>query len=302
MLIDAHCHLDFPQLNATPEILAATLQAAKAAGVGGFVVAATQASSWQRLLKLTANQPNCFANVGLHPWCIAEHQPEDLQQLEALLKKALLKKALLRKALLKEAFTKKEGLIESPSKIIALGEIGLDFSTPELKSTIQQQESYFLAQVEIAQSLKLPLVIHHHKSLERILQLLKQTNFSNGGLIHGFSGSDEQAKTALNLGFKLGLGLNLLFHRAKRLQRQVIELPLTSWLLETDSPSLKPHPALSSTENPVISTPAHLLLVAEKFAQLTGLTLAQVEQHTFTHLLAIFPLAKPYLANSQLAT
>lgn len=280
MLIDAHCHLDFPQLNATPETLAATLQAAKAAGVGGFLVAATQANTWQRLLKLTAHQPNCFANLGLHPWFIAEHQPEDLQQLEAL----------LRKALLKEAFTKKEGLIENSSKIIALGEIGLDFSTPELTSTAKQQEGYFLAQVEIAQSLKLPLVIHHHKSLERILQLLKQTNFSYGGLIHGFSGSDQQAKEFLCLGFKLGLGLNLLFHRAKRLQRQVAELPITSWLLETDSPSAKPHSLLG-----VITNPTHLPLVAEKFAQLTGLTLAQVEQQTFANLLATFPLAKPHL-------
>lgn len=264
MLIDAHCHLDFPQLSATPEALAATLQTAKAAGVGGFVVAATQAKHWLRLLNLTANQPNCFANLGLHPWFIAEHLAEDLHQLEALLVKELAN--------------------NSPSKIIALGEIGLDFSTPELTSTAKQQESYFLAQVEIAQSLKLPLVIHHHQSLERILQLLKQTNFSYGGLIHGFSGSDQQAKEFLYLGFKLGLGLNLLFHRAKRLQRQVTELPLTSWLLETDSPSTKPHLLLG-----VITSPAHLALVVNKLAQLTHLSPAKITQQTYSNFLEAFP-------------
>lgn len=268
MLIDAHCHLDFPQLAASPQVLAATLTAANKAGVGSFLVAATQASSWQRLLALVASQPSCLASLGLHPWFIAQHRPEDLHQLESFL------------------------TVNKPNKIIALGELGLDFSTPELTSLASQQEEYFLAQVAIAQRLNLPLVLHHHQSLERILQLLKQANFSYGGLVHGFSGSDQQANEFLRLGFKLGVGLNLLFSRASRLQRQVASLPLTSWLLETDSPSLKAHPALSSAEKPVISTPAHLQLVAEKFSQLTGLSRAEIEKQTLANFLAAFPLAK----------
>lgn len=262
MLYDAHCHLDFPVFDVDREEV---LQRAKLAGVSKIILAGISAATWPRLLNLVENSastsllpsPQLYACLGLHPLFIAEHQPADLIQLKSL-------------------------LLENPN-IIALGEIGIDLHSPELQAQAAKQWQFFDAQLALAKELNLPVVIHVRKAMDKVLQRLRHYQLPQGGLLHAFSGSQQQAEQLVALGFKLGLGGGITYPRANKLRQIVQNLPLSAFLLETDSPDM-PLQGFQGRRN----EPANVALVAETLAELRQSTAAAVLPVLYANLVNTF--------------
>lgn len=205
MLIDAHCHLNFPDFDADRE---AVFERARAAGVGHFVVPGTTRQRWSNVLAL-GKRDDVSVCLGLHPYFIDEHRDTDLEALE-------------------------EALDASPG-VVAVGECGID---ARFEESWDAQWHYFDAQLHLAKKRALPVVIHCVQANDKVAKCLRQLDLPAGGLIHAFAGSPEQAQKFLDLGFVLGLGGAVTFERAKRLHRAVKSLPDDGYVLETDSPDM----------------------------------------------------------------
>ncbi|SEK26585.1 TatD family hydrolase [Halomonas daqiaonensis] len=205
MLIDAHCHLDFPDFDADRE---AVFERAKAEGVRHFLVPGTTRKRWPEVLAL-GERDDVDVCLGLHPYFIDEHRDADLEALE-------------------------EALDTNPG-VVAVGECGID---GRFEESWDAQWHTFDAQLRIAKARQLPVVIHCVQANDKVAKRLRQLELPAGGLIHAFAGSPEQARKFLDLGFVLGLGGAVTFDRAKRLHRAVKSLPDDGYVLETDSPDM----------------------------------------------------------------
>ncbi|WP_299232855.1 TatD family hydrolase [uncultured Halomonas sp.] len=205
MLIDAHCHLDFPAFDADRE---AVFERARSAGVGHFVVAGTTRACWDAVLAL-GGRDDVSVCLGLHPYFMESHRDADLDALA-------------------------QALDDNP-QVVAIGECGIDARFPE---TLEAQWKLFDAQLRLAKSRKLPVVIHCVQANDKVAKRLRQLALPVGGLIHAFAGSPEQASRFLELGFVVGLGGAVTFERARRLRRAVGSLPDDGYVLETDSPDM----------------------------------------------------------------
>lgn len=238
MLVDAHCHLDFPQFD---HDRAEVFAAAKAVGVSMFVVPGTTRARWQRVLKL-AGREDTWACLGLHPSFVEQHQTSDIAALDQLL--------------------------SEPSEVVAVGECGID---ARFEKTLEAQWHYFDAQLRLAKQHSLPVVVHCVHANDQVAKRLRQFELPRAGLIHAFSGSIEQANKFLNLGFKLGLGGAVTFERAKRLQRTVKALPNGTFVLETDSPDMP----LSGYQG-MRNEPIRLVEICEAVAKLREQTTSDI--------------------------
>ena len=203
--IDSHCHIDLVAFDADRH---AVLQRSKDNDVTDLIVPAVQASSWKKLQRISAAQSpvNIHAAYGLHPVFEQHHSPTDLLLLEKYL---------------------------SNHMPVAVGECGLDFFIDGHDRAKQME--YFAGQLDLAVQFKLPLIIHSRKSLDLVLKELRLRP-GLSGVIHSYSGSLQQAKQLIDLGFYLGFGGPITYTRATKLRRLIGELPLESLLLETDAP------------------------------------------------------------------
>ena len=220
-LFDTHCHLDFKVFE---NDFAEHIESANLSGVERFVVPSIGPSNWSRLEQLAAQYPSIYYALGLHPYFL-DTDSHTLQNRLA------------------------ELISQQPDKCIAVGECGLD-AVVAVDSQIQ--ERVLMQQIELAKTYKLPLILHSRKTHNRLLQLLKQSRFSYGGVLHGFSGSYQQAMQFVELGFYIGVGGVITYPRAQKTRKAVIELPIDCLVLETDAPDMpllghqgKPnHPAM----------------------------------------------------------
>ncbi|MEZ8101339.1 TatD family hydrolase [Vibrio bivalvicida] len=206
-LFDTHCHLDF---DAFKPNLAAQIKLANQVGVERFVIPSIGPSNWNRLEQLAAQYSSIYYAVGIHPYFVDIDSHIYQEQLDELLS-------------------------QNNEKCVAVGECGLDAM---VKVDSQIQERVFIQQLELAQSHQLPIILHARKTHNRLLQLLKQYGFSQGGVLHGFSGSYQQAMQFVELGFYIGVGGVITCPRAKKTRQAVCQLPLECILLETDSPDM----------------------------------------------------------------
>ncbi|MEO3865961.1 TatD family hydrolase [Rheinheimera fenheensis] len=232
-LFDSHCHLDLPELNA--EQLTHWRNALQA-GVEKLLIPAVEQAAWRNLLHLHQQHPDWHIALGIHPWWATQAKPDALSDLEALLAK------------------------HSP-QITAVGEIGLDFALDA--DSFEVQEKLFSQQLELAGTYQKPVILHHRKSQPQLLVELKKQQFAEGGILHAFSGSQQQAKAFIDLGFKLGIGGTITYERAEKTRHTVKNLPLSCFVLETDAPAMP----LSGYQGQV-NTPAQLALVFAAFCQL----------------------------------
>ncbi|MEQ5802180.1 TatD family hydrolase [Halomonas sp. H10-9-1] len=205
MLIDSHCHLDFPDFDADRD---AVIARARAAGVGHFVVPGTTRKGWPGVLALGARD-DVSVCLGLHPYFMQEHAEGDSEALA-------------------------QALDDHP-EAVAIGECGID---ARLDAPLDAQWRLFDAQLRLAKARALPVVIHCVRANDQVAKRLRQLDLPAGGLIHAFAGSPEQASKFLDLGFVVGLGGALTHERAKRLQRAAASLPDDGYVLETDSPDM----------------------------------------------------------------
>lgn len=206
MFIDTHCHLDFPPfMRDMPQ----TLAEVQRAEIKALIVPSVNAAHFDTIIDLTNQYPPIYAALGLHP--IYQHQPRDIAQLEYQLK-------------------------QQWHKVIAIGEIGLDcyIRAP----TIEQQDFFFNAQLTLAKKYHLPVILHSRRAHDLMYIALKKAQLPEVGIIHGFSGSFEQAMQFIRLGYFIGVGGTITYPRANKTRQAIARLPLSSLVLETDAPDM----------------------------------------------------------------
>lgn len=211
---DTHAHLDFPPF---VEDMASTISRFEQAGIKHVMIPAVSRDRFDALINLSLNHPNVFSiALGLHPLYIESHTHADLVYLESLL------------------------TTNQVPAIKAIGEIGLDSFLFNLSSApiFDKQVEFLMTQLDMANQFELPVILHSRRTHSVLLSLLKQAKVRRCGVVHGFSGSYEQALAFVKLGYKIGVGGTITYSRANKTRIAVSRLPLESLLLETDAPDM----------------------------------------------------------------
>lgn len=245
MLFDTHVHVNDDQF---AEDIDEVIARAKACGVESMVVVGFDRKTITRALEIVDEYDFIYASVGWHPVDAIDMTEDDLVWLEEVC---------------------------AHPKVVALGEMGLDYHWD--KSPKDIQKDVFRKQIKLARKLKLPIIIHNRDATEDIMTILREEKASEvGGIMHCFSGSPEIAKQCLDLNFYISLGGPVTFKNAKKPKEVAIQVPLDRLLIETDCPYLAPHPYRGKRNEP-----SYVKLVAQQIADLKGVDFEKVA-HTTT--------------------
>ncbi len=234
-LVDAHCHFDFPEFDDCRDD---ELAKARASGLVGLVIPGVRRSDWSRVRDTALAFPEGAYCLGIHPWYVGEHDAGDLELLEQLAS-------------------------DHPERFVAIGECGLD----RLRGALAEQWPWFEAQVGLAARLDLPLVIHSVRTHDEVHGALRRLNWNGPALIHGFSGSYQQAAKLVALGCSIGVGGVITHGRARKTRDAVARLPLEALVLETDAPDMSPQ-GVGAGRN----SPANLRQILSVLAELRGMS------------------------------
>jgi len=254
MFVDTHAHLTFEPLS---DVIDGVLTRAQASKVNQIITIGIDPASHCQALALAESQPMVYAGLGFHPYAADKVSPASL-------------------TLLKEQL--------AHPQVVALGEIGLDYLKSPVAHDIQQQA--LIAQVELAQALDLPIIIHNREAIEDILTCL-QPLAPLKGVMHCFTGSQREAERCLALGLHLGFNGIITFPSARDVQQVVPELPLEKILLETDCPYLAPQPVRGQT-----NAPEYIPHIATKIAELRGISVEEVGRQTTANARRLFGLGE----------
>jgi len=257
-LVDTHCHLNLPEVEAD---LPAVMARAGEAGVEVIVVPGIDLASSRRAVELAERWPGVHAAVGVHPHDAATWSPRVLAEIRALAR--------------------------SP-RVIAIGETGLDYYR-NLASRDSQLES-FRAQLDLASERALPVIVHSRSATAEVFAELEawiaRANRKNGrpaGVLHAFSGDPEGARRAVTLGFLLGVAGPVTYPKADDLRMMLAGVPAEHLLVETDAPYLAPVPHRGRRNEP-----AHVALVARGLAAALALEPADVASRTSSNAARLF--------------
>lgn len=252
MLIDSHCHLNFPDLaQRLPEVLANMAEA----GVDKAIAISVSRQSFEEVHAIAQNHPNIYATVGIHP---DDPEAEEFS-LEELLERA------------------------ARPKVVGIGETGLDYHW--CKGDLAWQHQRFALHIEAANRSGLPLVVHTRDAAEDTMRLLREHQ-AHAGVIHCFTEDVHAAKLALDLGFYISFSGIVTFKNAAAIQEAARYVPLDRLLVETDSPYLAPVPKRGKPNEP-----AYVRHTAAFVAQLRGDSLENIAQATTANCLRLFNLA-----------
>ena len=270
--IDTHCHLDAAEF--LPDVASVRARAASQ-GVAHCVLPAVSASNFAAVRLLAHEFSDSYA-LGIHPLCVPAAQEADLQTLDAELT-----------------------LRQSDPRLVAVGEIGLDYFVPALQQSPmrERQEFFYRAQLKLARKHGLPVILHVRRSADKLLKHLRELQPEGGwrGVGHAFNGSSNQALEFIKLGFKLGFGGTVTFDSARQIRRLASELPLNALVMETDSPDIPPHwlyrtaAQRAGGQGQGRNEPGELPRIAGVLAQLRGVSDAALAQATTANALAAFP-------------
>lgn len=269
MYIDAHSHWSDLRLSQAKDSIKAQLLQAEKLKITYFMQAGVDPEDWQRQFSLQKKFPENFGLCfGLHPYYVAD----------------IFKSGLI---------TKVEDSLDQLSQIlplaIALGEAGLDFrekvlGTIAVEKAMAFQIEAFENQIQLAHAFKKPLVLHivraHEKAIE-VLRMWKQEK-AYSGLVHAFTGSFETAQLYIELGFLISVGTAVTFAKNHKLHKCVQRLPIESFVIETDSPDQPPEGQQG------LNLPENLIKVAEKIAELRGLSAEKVLEITTDNFKRVF--------------
>jgi TatD DNase family protein len=252
MFIDSHCHLNFDVFDEQRDSLILRCLENQ---VAGFLVPATTFDSWSKLAILVKRYPEWRVAYGLHPYFLAE---ASLDQIDSLAEQC------------------------DTQRVVAVGEIGLDCWPNAVDMRVQLD--FFSRQLKIAKSLKLPVILHARKSYDLVFKCLREVGFNEGGVVHAFNGSVEQAKRFIDLGFLLGIGGTVTYPRAKKAHRVLASLSDEAFILETDSPDMPLH-GFQGQNN----TPLSIPLIAQCVAMIRKESVQRIAAQTYDNLLRVFP-------------
>ena len=250
MFIDTHCHIDS---SVSGDVY---IKNAYSANVKGLIFSFCNQDCYQAGIEFLDKYPDVFVSLGFHPEDADSITDKDLQCLDEVL--------------------------VSSSRIVAIGEIGLDYYWR--KDNKEKQRDLFQKQLDLAVKHQMPVVIHCRDAIQELYDILSQYKGKVKGVIHCFSGSYEMARAFIELGFVLGIGGVLTFKNSK-LYQVVEKIPLSSIVLETDSPYLTPEPHRGE-----MNESKYIPLVAEKIAQIKRISLSEVEKITTDNAKRVFDL------------
>jgi len=253
MLIDSHCHLDYPGL---AEDQQGVLSRAREAGIGGFLNISTRRSEWDRITATAAREADVWASIGIHPHEADAHADLDLA-------------ALIRGS--------------THSRVIAIGETGLDYYYEH--SERQTQQALFRTHIAAARETGLPLIVHTRDADKDTASILSDEMEKGAytGLIHCFTATAEFARQALGLGLSISLSGIVTFKNTKDLQAIARDLPDDRILVETDAPFLAPVPHRGKT-----CEPAYTADTARFLAELRGVEPERLAETTTCNFFALF--------------
>ena len=236
MLVDSHCHLNFPELATNIEDIRLAMTEN---GVGHALCISVTLKDFPQVLALADKYPNFFASVGVHP----DYESEPPFSSDTLF-----------------------DLAQHP-KVVAIGETGLDYF--RLTGNLDWQRERFRTHIRAAIKAKLPLIIHTRASAEDTLRIMEEENASEvGGVMHCFTETLDVAMRAIEMGFYISFSGIVTFKNASALKEVARHVPLDRILVETDSPYLAPIPFRGKTNQP-----AYVKHVAEEVARLRNLSI-----------------------------
>lgn len=245
VLIDTHAHIDVDRFDEDRDEVIAR---AEAAGIKAIINMGDSLESSQRSVELTHRYESVFAAVGIHPEEARPMNQADDQQLADWAEQA---------------------------KVVAIGEIGLDYYWVKDQEQRQIQQQVFIRQLDLARQLHLPVCVHNRDAHGDTMAILKKEGQGVRGVLHCYSGSLEMAKELMKLDWLIGVDGPLTFKNAAKLPEIVQNIPLERILLETDCPYMAPVPMRGKRNEP-----AFVYHVAEKLAELRKISLEQVAEQT----------------------
>ncbi len=259
MLIDSHCHINFPALaNQLPQVLLRMRQNQ----VTHALCAGVNLPAFPGILEIAEKYPNIYASVGVHPGYKDTVEPD----VATLVK-----------------------LADHP-KVVAIGETGLDYHRH--KGDLEWQRERFRIQIRAAKECGKPLIIHARKAPQDSLRIMREEGAGTdkggpGGVMHCFTDSWSMAEQAMDMGFYISFSGIVTYKAARELHEVARKVPLERMLIETDAPYLTPEPNRSKDNEP-----ANLRIVARRIAELKKVPLGQVAHHTTQNFLDLFKVSK----------
>lgn len=254
MLVDTHCHLDFESFDGERREV---LDRAATAGVQRIVVPALDLQNCQAVLALAERFAPVYAAVGVHPNSSADWE---------------------------DAWVERLRTFAAHEKVVAVGEIGLDYYWDKSPPSVQQRA--FSQQLALAADLDLPVIVHNREAHDDVVQTLAGSPLrdrEHRGVLHSFSAPWEIAQEALAMGYFLGFTGPVTFRKADELRSIVARMPSDRLLVETDAPFLAPHPHRGKRNEP-----AYVLHVAQKVAEIRGVSLKVIEAMTTENAAGLF--------------
>jgi TatD DNase family protein len=257
-LIDSHCHIYGEEFAGD---LAAVMERAKEAGITTMIAVGADLESSRQAVALAEANDNIYCSVGIHP-----HDAEGVTE---------------------EQYQTVRDLALSSRKVVAIGEVGLDFYRD--RSPRAAQEEVFRRFIRMARELSLPLIIHDRDAHDRIMAILKEEQACEvGGVLHCFSGDLEMAQECISLGFRISIPGTVTYPSNEALREVVRGVKVEHLLVETDAPYLTPVPKRGKRNEP-----AFVRYTAERVAELKGLTLEDVGRITSFNVRKLFGIPQP---------
>lgn len=257
MLIDSHCHLYFHHYDQDRKKI---LDKARSAGVRAFINVGIDEATSQAAIALAESEEDIYATVGLHP-----HSAHDAESFSV---------------------DRLESLANSSARVVAIGEIGLDYV--KSKASPQKQREVFLSMIRMAHRVKLPIVIHSRNSLSDTLKVLKEVvpEFPDlKAVFHCFSYDGSGLLKVLDMGFHVSFTCNVTFPNAHEVKEAARLVPMDRFMIETDSPYLAPQ-AFRGSRN----EPSYLMHLVETLAHLKSVVPSQIEESSSKNSVSFFKL------------
>jgi TatD DNase family protein len=260
MLLDTHCHLDALEFESDRN---AVIERALQSQVKAIIIPAVEQANFERVRVLAHRFTQGFYALGIHPMYVRNANEQHLVQLHQEL-----------------------SIYRNDPKLVAIGEIGLDFFVPEISQGPERlkQEHFYSAQLDLAREFDLPVILHVRRSQDVLLKYLRRRAV-RGGIAHAFNGSLQQANQFIEQGFALGFGGAMTYARALQIRRLACQLPLSAIVLETDSPDIPPAWLTHARRN----EPFQVAGIAQTLAALRGVSQKFVEEQTASTAQRVLP-------------
>lgn len=254
MIFETHAHYDDERFDEDRDML---IEKLFQKNICNIINVGASIESTKTTIALAKKYENMYAAAGVHPSDIAGLNEETLAWLKEQTK---------------------------DPKVIAVGEIGLDYYWDKEEEVQKAQRYWFAQQMGLARESQLPVIIHSRDAAEDTMRVMKEVHAEEiPGVIHCYSYSPEMAKEFIKMGYYIGVGGVVTFKNAKKLKETVMQIPLERILLETDSPYMAPEPHRGSRNDS-----GNLVYVAEKIAELKGITAKEVENATLANARKLF--------------